>query len=205
MTAIEENKRKTGWVVILTAVTMVVEIIAGWLTGSMALLADGIHMGSHVLAIGLSWAAYVLVERLSANPSFTGDREKVLTLSGYTSGLILLIFAGMIIAGAIGRFINPRVIEYREAILIAFVGLGLNILSAFLLHHDHNEGDTNIRAAYLHVLADAVTSVAAIAGLAVAMVWGLPYIDAIAALVSSAVIIRWSISLLRDAGRELIS
>jgi cation diffusion facilitator family transporter len=147
----------------------------------------------------------VLVERLSANPSFTGDREKVLTLSGYTSGLILLIFAGMIIAGAIGRFINPRVIEYREAILIAFVGLGVNILSAFLLHHDHDDGDTNIRAAYLHVLADAVTSVAAIAGLAVAMVWGLPYIDAIAALVSSAVIIRWSISLLRDAGRELIS
>ena len=205
MTAIEENKRKTGCVVILTAVTMVIEIIAGWLTGSMALLADGIHMGSHVLAIGLSWAAYVLVQRLSANPSFKGDRDKVLTLSGYTSGLILLIFAGMIIAGAIGRFVNPRVIEYREAILIAFIGLGVNILSAFLLHHDHDDGDTNIRAAYLHVLADAVTSVAAIAGLTAAMIWGLPYIDAIAALVSSAVIIRWSIGLLRDAGRELIS
>jgi cation diffusion facilitator family transporter len=205
VTAIEENKRKTGWVVILTAVTMVIEIIAGWLTGSMALLADGIHMGSHVLAIGLSWAAYVLVQKLSANPSFTGDREKVLTLSGYTSGLILLIFAGMIIAGAIGRFVNPRVIEYREAIMIAFVGLGVNILSAFLLHHDHDERDTNIRAAYLHVLADAVTSVAAIAGLTAAMIWGLPYIDAIAALISSAVIIRWSIGLLRDAGRELIS
>ena len=205
MTAIEENKRKTGWVVILTAVTMVIEIIAGWLTGSMALLADGIHMGSHVLAIGLSWAAYVLVQRLSANPSFTGDRDKVLTLSGYTSGLILLFFAGMIIAGAIGRFVNPRVIEYREAILIAFIGLGVNILSAFLLHHDHDDGDTNIRAAYLHVLADAVTSVAAIAGLTAAMIWGLPYIDSIAALISSAVIIRWSIGLLRDAGRELIS
>jgi cation diffusion facilitator family transporter len=205
VTAIEQNKRKTGWVVILTAVTMIIEIIAGWLTGSMALLADGIHMGSHVLAIGLSWAAYVLVQRLSANPSFTGDRDKVLTLSGYTSGLILLIFAGMIIAGAIGRFVNPRVIEYREAIMIAFVGLGVNILSAFLLHHDHDEGDTNIRAAYLHVLADAVTSVAAIAGLTAAMIWGLPYIDAIAALISSAVIIRWSIGLLRDAGRELIS
>jgi len=171
----------------------------------MALLADGIHMGSHVLAIGLSWAAYVLVQRLSANPSFKGDRDKVLTLSGYTSGLILLIFAGMIIAGAISRFVNPRVIEYREAILIAFIGLGVNILSAFLLHHEHDDGDTNIRAAYLHVLADAVTSVAAIAGLTAAMIWGLPYIDAIAALVSSAVIIRWSIGLLRDAGRELIS
>jgi len=205
VTAIEKNKRRTGWVVILTAVTMVVEVVAGWLTGSMALLADGIHMGSHVLAIGLSWAAYVLVERLSANPSFTGSKDKVLTLSGYTSGLILLIFAAMIIAGAVGRFINPRVIEYREAIMIAFVGLAVNILSAFLLHHDDEESDNNIRAAYLHVLADAITSVAAILGLVTAMIWGLPYIDAIAALVSSAVIIRWSLGLLRDSGKELIS
>lgn len=205
MTAIERNKKRTGWVVILTAVTMVVEIIAGWLTGSMALLADGIHMGSHVLAIGLSWAAYVLVQRLSAKPSFTGSKDRILTLAGYTSGLILLIFAGMIIAGAIGRFINPRVIEYKEAIMIAFIGLGVNILSAFLLHHDHEERDNNIRAAYLHVLADAVTSVAAIVGLVTAMIWGLPYVDAIAALISSAVIIKWSVGLLRDSGRELIS
>ncbi len=184
---------------------MVIEIIAGWLTGSMALMADGIHMGSHVLAIGLSWAAYVLVQRLSSNPSFTGSKEKVLTLSGYTSGLILLIFAGLIIAGAVGRFINPRVIEYREAIMIAFIGLGVNILSAFLLHHGTEERDSNIRAAYLHVLADAVTSVAAILGLLTAMLWGLPYVDAIAALVSSVVIIKWSLGLLRDSGRELIT
>ncbi|MEZ4996350.1 MAG: cation diffusion facilitator family transporter [Bacteroidales bacterium] len=205
MTAIEKNKRRTGWVVMLTAVTMIIEIVAGWLTGSMALLADGIHMGSHVLAIGLSWAAYVLVQRLSANPSFTGNKEKVLTLSGYTSGLILLIFAGMIVAGAIGRFINPRVIEYREAIMIAFIGLGVNILSAFLLHHDHEERDNNIRAAYLHVLADTLTSLAAIIGLATAMIWELPYVDAVAALLSSAVIVKWSLGLLRDSGRELIS
>jgi cobalt-zinc-cadmium efflux system protein len=204
VTADEKNKKRTGWVVILTAVTMVVEIIAGWLTGSMALLADGIHMGSHVLAIGLSWAAYVLVQRLSLNPSYTGNKEKVLNLSGYTSGLILLIFAGLIITGAIGRFVNPRVIEYREAIMIAFIGLGVNILSAFLLHHDHDESDNNIRAAYLHVLADAVTSVAAILGLLTAMIWELPYIDAIAALVSSAVIIKWSLGLLKDSGKELL-
>jgi len=205
VTAIERNRKRTGWVVILTAVTMVIEIIAGWLTGSMALMADGIHMGSHVLAIGLSWAAYVLVQKLSSNPSFTGSNDKILTLSGYTSGLILLIFAAMIIAGAVGRFINPRVIEYREAIMIAFIGLGVNILSAFLLHHDKEERDNNIRAAYLHVLADAMTSVAAILGLVVAMIWGLPYVDAIAALISSAVIIKWSLGLLRDSGRELIS
>jgi len=205
VTAVEKNKKKTGWVVILTAVTMVVEIIAGWLTGSMALLADGIHMGSHVLAIGLSWAAYVFVQRLSANPSYTGNKDKVLNLSGYTSGLILLIFAAMIIAGAIGRFVNPRVIEYREAIMIAFIGLGVNILSAFLLHHEHDEKDNNIRAAYIHVLADAVTSVAAILGLLTAMIWELPYVDAIAALVSSAVIIKWSLGLLKDSGKELIA
>lgn len=205
MTAVEKNKKKTGWVVILTAVTMVVEIIAGWMTGSMALLADGIHMGSHVLAIGLSWAAYVVVQKLSANPSYSGNKDKVLNLSGYTSGLILLIFAAMIIAGAIGRFVNPRVIEYREAIMIAFIGLGVNILSAFLLHHDHDEKDNNIRAAYLHVLADAVTSVAAILGLLTAMIWELPYVDAIAALVSSAVIIKWSLGLLKDSGKELIA
>lgn len=204
MTAIEKNQRRTGWVVILTAVTMVIEVIAGWLTGSMALLADGIHMGSHVLAIGLSWAAYVLVRRLSANPLFTGNKDKVLTLSGYTSGLILLIFAGMIIAGAVGRFINPHTIEYKEAIMIAFIGLGVNVLSAFLLHHDHEESDKNIRAAYIHVLADALTSIAAIMGLLTAMIWGLPYVDAIAALVSSAVIIKWSLGLLRDSGRELV-
>ena len=205
MTAIEKNKKRTGWVVMLTAITMVVEIIAGWLTGSMALMADGIHMGSHVLAIGLSWTAYVLVQRLSSDPKFSGNKDKVLTLSGYTSGLILLIFAAMIIAGAVSRFINPRVIEYREAIMIAFIGLGINILSAFLLHHNNEERDNNIRAAYLHVLADAVTSVAAILGLVTAMIWELPYVDAIAALISSAVIIKWSLGLLKDSGRELIS
>jgi cation diffusion facilitator family transporter len=204
VTAIEKNQKRTGWVVILTAVTMVVEIVAGWLTGSMALLADGIHMGSHVLAIGLSWAAYVLVKKLSADPSFTGNKDKVLTLSGYTSGLILLIFAGMIIAGAVGRFINPRAIEYKEAIMIAVIGLGVNILSAFLLQHDHDESDHNIRAAYLHVIADAFTSVAAIIGLLTAMIWGVAYIDAIAALISSFVIIRWSLGLLKVSGSDLV-
>ena len=204
MTAFERNQRRTGWGVILTAVTMVVEIIAGLLTGSMALLADGIHMGSHVLAIGLSWAAYVLVKKLSADPSFTGNKDKVLTLSGFTSGLILLIFAGMIIAGAVGRFINPRVIEYREAIMIAVIGLGVNILSAFLLHHDHEESDHNIRAAYLHVIADAFTSLAAIIGLVTAMIWGVAYIDSIAALISSVVIIKWSLGLLKVSGSDLI-
>ena len=117
---------------------------------------------------------------------------------------LALIFAGMIIAGAVGRFINPRVIEYREAIMIAVIGLGVNILSAFLLHHDHEESDHNIRAAYLHVIADAFTSLAAIIGLVTAMIWGVAYIDAIAALISSFVIIKWSLGLLKVSGSDLI-
>jgi len=192
------------WVVILTAVTMVIEIIFGITTRSMALLADGIHMGSHVLAIGLSWIAYIIVRKVSQNDKFTGDSDKILSLSGYTSGLLLLIFALVIIVEAIQRFLHPVEIIYKEAILVAGIGLVVNVLSAILLHHDHEHSDHNIRAAYLHVLADALTSLSAIIGLTAAMIWDIPFIDAVAAIISSLVIIRWSVGLLRDSGRSLL-
>ena len=105
---------------------------------------------------------------------------------------------------AIRRFIIPVEIAYREAILVACIGLVVNIASAFLLHHKHEDADHNIRAAYLHVLADALTSLAAILGLLAAMVWDIPYVDTIAALISSIIIIRWAIGLLRDAGADLL-
>ena len=199
-----ENEKKTLWVVLLTAVTMVVEIIFGLLSGSMALLADGIHMGSHVLAIGLSWVAYIIVRKLSRNKSFTGNSDKILSLSGYSSGLILLIFAFVIISEAIHRLSNPVDINYKDAIIVALIGLIVNIISAFLLHTDKKQSDINIRAAYLHVIADALTSFTAIIGLVIAMKWDIVYIDAIAALLSSLIIIRWSIGLLRDSGRGLL-
>ncbi len=198
------NEKKTLWVVLLTAVTMVVEIIFGLLSGSMALLADGIHMGSHVLAIGLSWVAYIIVRKLSRNKSFTGNSDKILSLSGYSSGLILLIFAFVIISEAIHRLSNPIDINYKDAIIVALIGLIVNIISAFLLHTDKKQSDINIRAAYLHVIADALTSFTAIIGLVIAMIWDIVYIDAIAALLSSLIIIRWSIGLLRDSGRGLL-
>ncbi|MFO7933412.1 MAG: cation diffusion facilitator family transporter [Bacteroidales bacterium] len=199
-----KNEYKTMWVVVLTAVTMVVEIIFGITTRSMALLADGIHMGSHVMAIGLSWVAYIIVRKVSQNEKFTGDSDKILSLSGYTSGLLLLIFAFVIIVEAVQRFLNPVDIVYREAILVAGIGLVVNILSAVLLHHDHEHSDHNIRAAYLHVLADALTSLSAILGLTAAMIWDIPFIDGIAAIISSLVIIRWSIGLLKDSGKSLL-
>ena len=117
------HENKTMWVVLLTAVTMVVEIIFGLTTKSMALLADGIHMGSHVLAIGLSWAAYIIVRKASKSEKFTGTPNKILSLSGYSSGLMLLIFAIVIMVEAIERLYNPVDIVYKEAILVAIIGL----------------------------------------------------------------------------------
>ena len=198
------HEKKTLWVVLLTAVTMVVEIIFGLITKSMALLADGIHMGSHVLAIGLSWVAYLVVRKVSKSEKFSGDSGKILSLSGYSSGLLLLIFAFVIVVEAVKRFYQPVDIVYKEAILVAIIGLVVNIVSAFLLHHDHEHSDHNIRAAYLHVIADALTSVSAILGLTAAMIWDIPFIDTLAAIVSSLVIIKWSVGLLKESGAALL-
>ena len=199
-----QHEKKTLWVVLLTAVTMVVEIIFGITTKSMALLADGIHMGSHVLAIGLSWLAYVIVRKVSKSKKFNGNSEKILSLSGYSSGLMLLIFAVVIMVEAIERFFNPADIVYKEAILVACIGLVVNIASVFLLHHHHEHSDHNIKAAYLHVIADALTSLSAILGLIAAMIWDIPFIDTIAAIISSLVIIKWSVGLLKDSGSVLL-
>lgn len=201
---IRKHESKTLWVVLLTAVTMVVEIVFGISTKSMALLADGIHMSSHVLAIGLSWFAYVMVRKLSQNSNFSGNTAKILSLSGYTSGILLFVFAIYIVVEAIGRLYSPVTIAYNEAIVVACVGLAVNVASAFLLHHDHEHSDHNIKAAYLHVVADALTSLSAIGGLIAAMVWDIPFIDTIAALISSAVIVKWAYGLLRDTGKALL-
>lgn len=199
-----KHENKTMWVVLLTAITMVVEIVFGLTTKSMALLADGIHMGSHVLAIGLSWLAYVIVRKVSKSNKFNGNSDKILSLSGYSSGLMLLIFAIVIMIEAIERFYNPQDIVYKEAILVATIGLVVNIASAFLLHHEDEHSDHNIRAAYLHVIADALTSLSAILGLTAAMIWDIPFIDTIAAIISSLVIIKWSVGLLKDSGAVLL-
>lgn len=204
MTPFEKFERKTMWVVLLTAAAMVIEIITGLITGSMALLADGIHMGSHVFAIGLSWIAYVFIRKKSSDTRYNNNTNKILALSSYTSGLILLIFAILIIARAADRFFSPVAIEYREAIVVAFAGLVVNVISAFLLHHDKQEADKNIKAAYIHVLADTLTSVSAIIGLAAAMIWNITYVDTLAAVISSFVIIRWSAGLLIDSSKDLI-
>ncbi|OFY74841.1 MAG: zinc transporter ZitB, partial [Bacteroidetes bacterium RIFOXYA12_FULL_33_9] len=199
-----ENEKKTGIVVIITFVVMIVEIFFGLSTKSMALLADGIHMGSHVLAIGLSWFAYFFIRKSQLNKKYNFNAEKALSLSGFTSGLLLLIFAFYIIVEAANRFLNPEEIVYLDAIYVAIIGLLVNIASAFILHHHHDHTDHNIKAAYLHVIADALTSISAIVGLLIAMIWKIEYIDTIAAILSSLVIIKWSIALLKDSGKVLL-
>lgn len=200
----QKFETKTLYVVVLTAITMVVEIVFGLSTRSMALLADGIHMGSHVFAIGMSWIAYIIVRRVSVKEQYKGNSDKILSLSGYSSGLMLLLFAFGILFQAVQRLWNPGDIHFKEAILVAVIGLAVNIASAFILHHKHEHSDHNIRAAYLHVLADALTSITAIIGLTAAMIWNILWFDAISAIISSFVIIRWSVRLLKDSGKVLL-
>lgn len=198
------GEKRTAFVVAFSAVTMVLEIAIGLFSNSMALLADGIHMGSHVLAIGLSWGAYVLVRRLQKKDACGVDGDKVLSLSAYTSGVLLLIFALFIVVEAIERFFVPRVeIRYVEAMVIAVVGMVVNIVCAFVLHDRHGHDDYNSHSAYLHVVADALTSLGAIFGLLCAMIWDIVWIDTAVAFACSLVIVRWAKNLLFDTGKVL--
>ena len=201
-----QSERKTAFVVLFSAATMVLEIIFGLFSKSMALLADGIHMGSHVLAIGLSWGAYVLVRRLERKHTENVDKDKVLSLSAYTSGVLLLVFALFIIVEAVERFFTPAVeIRYAEAMVVAAIGMVVNIICAIVLHDKHEHEDYNRHSAYLHVLADALTSLGAIFGLVCAMICNVIWIDTLVALVCSLVIIRWAKNLLFDTGKALTS
>ena len=203
-----QGEKKTAFVVLFSAATMVLEIFFGLFSNSMALLADGIHMGSHVLAIGLSWGAYVLVRSLEKKHADNVDSDKVLALSAYTSGVLLLMFALFIIIEAAERFFFPSVeIRYVEAMVVAAIGMVVNIICAFVLHekHGHEHEDYNRHSAYLHVLADALTSLGAIFGLICAMIWDITWIDTVVALVCSLVIIRWAKNLLFDTGKALTS
>lgn len=201
-----QSEKRTAFVVLFTAVTMVLEISIGLFSKSMALLADGIHMGSHVLAIGLSWGAYVLVRHLERKHAENVDKDRVLSLSAYTSGILLLVFALFIIVEAVKRFLAPNVeIRYVEAMIVAVIGMVVNIICALVLHDKHDEKDFNRQSAYLHVLADALTSIGAIFGLICAMIWDITWIDTLVAFVCSLVIIRWALKLLVHTGKVLAS
>lgn len=197
-------EKRTLWVILIAAVTMLAEIAYGYWTQSMALLADGWHMASHVLALGLTWVAYVITRRLQNRKNLRFSREKVLALAGFTSAVALQIVALLMAVESGHRLLHPTGIRFDQAIVVALIGLVVNGLSAWFLHHGHAHHDPNIRSAYLHVLADGVTSVAAIIALLAGKYFGLHWLDSISGILSAFIITRWAIGLMKQAGKELI-
>lgn len=219
----DAHERRTRYVVALTAAMMAIEIVAGWLTGSMALLADGFHMATHAGALGVAAWAYAFARRHARDPRFTFGTGKVGDLAGFASALVLAIIALGIGVESCQRFFDPARIAYVEATWIAVLGLAVNVANAWLLghghhdvhshdhhhahHHHHEHGhapDNNLRSAYFHVLADALTSVLAIGALLAGRFLGWVWMDAAMGLVGAAVIARWSWGLMRDTGAVLL-
>jgi cation diffusion facilitator family transporter len=213
----EHSVRRAFW---LTSVMMVIEIAGGWWYASMAVLADGWHMSSHSVALGLSAFAYAYARRHARHRAYAFGTWKVEVLGGYTSAILLLGVAALMVYQSIGRLLVPQAIHYTQAIAIAVVGLAVNLVCAYWLRgahshghshdHDHDHqheqdhSDMNARSAYVHVLADAATSVLAIVALAGGMAWGLAWLDPLMGLVGAALVSVWAFGLLRDSGRILL-
>jgi len=207
----EKGERRTQYVLILTAVTMFVEIIAGSIFGSMALLADGWHMGTHVTAFMIAIFAYRYARKHANNPVYAFGTGKVNVLGGFASAVSLVVVALVMLAESVHRIVDPQNIQFDAAIGVAFLGLCINVISAFLLkdenehsHEHHHHHDHNIQAAYLHVLADALTSILAIAGLLSGKYFGWYWPDPVMGIVGAIIIIRWSAGLLRQTSPILL-
>ncbi len=212
----DENGRRTLWVVALTFVMMIGEIVAGYITGSMALLADGFHMATHAVALGIAAAAYGFARRHANNARFSFGTGKVGDLAGFASAMVLGLVSLGIAGESILRLFQPTSVAFTEATIIAVVGLAVNIVSAFLLagnhgHHDHDHShdhahhhDNNLRSAYVHVLADALTSILAIAALLAGRYLGWVWLDPVMGLVGAIVIAKWAYGLMRDSAAVLL-
>lgn len=230
-----QREQALGWVTLLTLATMAVELVAGWWTGSLALTADGWHMGTHALALGGAVLAYRLSLRASTHRAVAGGPAgfafggwKIEVLAAYTSGLVLLGVAVWLAWEGISTLRNPRPVDYRDALVVAVIGLVVNLASVWLLsrgakgqdhhgHHDHGHAhghahpdhhahghDHNFSAAYLHVMADAFTSVLAIGALIGGAWFGLGWLDPVVALLGAAVIAQWSLGMLRSTATALV-
>jgi cation diffusion facilitator family transporter len=225
-----DRERRTWSVVALTAAMMVAEVVGGLMFGSLALVADGWHMGTHVAALAIAGLAYLFARRHAQDPHFSLGTGKFGELAAFASAIVLGMIAFGIGYEAVLRLLHPVAIHFREAVPIAALGLCVNLASAWLLrethdrghgghghdhrqHHDHNHAadhraghahDSNYRAAYVHVLADALTSVLTIAGLSLAWAFGWTFMDPLVGLVGTVVIVAWAVSLVRNAGGVLL-
>ncbi|MFZ5791715.1 MAG: CDF family Co(II)/Ni(II) efflux transporter DmeF [Pseudomonadota bacterium] len=229
----DRRARRVWLAVWLTAAMMVAEIAAGYAFGSMALLADGWHMATHAGALGIAGLAYLYAARHAGSGRFTFGTGKIGDLAGFANAIVLMLVAGLIAWESAARLLAPKAIAFDEALAVAALGLAVNLVCAALLHeragghghahaddhphahdpaHEHRHGhahghahrDHNLHGAYLHVLADAATSVAAILGLLAGRLWGWVWMDAAVGLLGAAVIARWSLGLMRSSGAVLL-
>ncbi|WP_394148140.1 CDF family Co(II)/Ni(II) efflux transporter DmeF [Shewanella atlantica] len=238
-----DGERNTRYVLYLTLITMIAEISAGTIFGSMALLADGWHMGTHAAAFMITLFAYRYAKKHANNPEFTFGTGKVSVLGGFTSAIALGMVALIMLVESAMRILKPEQIQFNEAIMVAFIGLTVNVISVFLLkdHHSHDHGhshghshghchghshahshhdeehadhegesaksghhDHNLRAAYFHVLADALTSILAICALLLGKLYGLNWLDPVMGIVGSIIISRWAWNLLKQTSPILL-
>ena len=215
--AAEKSTRVVMWI---TFAMMLVEISTGWWYNSMALLADGWHMSSHAVAIGLSAFAYSAARRYARDPRFAFGTWKIEILGGFASAVFLLGVAAMMIFGSVERMFDPQPIHYKEAIIVAILGLGVNVVCAMILgrvHHDHGHGhdhghehghghhqDLNLKSAYIHVIADAATSVLAIVALIGGWVWGWSWLDPLMGVLGGLLVAVWAKGLIKETGKILL-
>ena len=205
----------------ITAVMMVAEIAAGWFYNSMALLADGFHMSSHAVAIGFSAFAYAAARKHASDHRFAFGTWKIEVLGGFASAIFLLVVVALMVVGSVERLFSPQPIHYQEAIVIAAIGLVVNIVSAFILgaaHHQghddhHHEGhrhdhghhhDLNLKSAYVHVVADAATSLLAILALVGGWLYGWSWLDPVTGIVGAVVVALWAKRLIGDTSKVLL-
>lgn len=212
--AAERGTRLVMWI---TAVMMVIEIAAGWRFNSMALLADGWHMSSHTVAIGLSAFAYAAARRYTHDSRFAFGTWKIEVLGGFASAIFLLGVAALMVFGSVERIYSPQAIHYQEAMVVAVLGLVVNILCALILgnahdHHDHHDNhhdaahhhDLNLKSAYIHVIADAATSVLAIAALAGGWIYGWSWLDPVMGIAGAVLVAVWAKNLITETGKVLL-
>jgi cation diffusion facilitator family transporter len=220
--AAERGTRAVMWI---AAGMMVVEIVAGWWFNSMALLADGWHMSSHVLAIGSSSFAYAAARRYARDPRFAFGTWKIEVLTGFASAILLMGVAGMMLVGSVERIVSPQRIHYQEAMVVAVLGLIVNIVCALILAHAHDHDhdhaheqghdplqvhahghhhDLNLKSAYLHVIADAATSVLAIIALIGGWLYGWSWLDPVMGIVGAVMVGYWAKGLIVDTGKVLL-
>ncbi len=212
-----QGEKRTFYVLLLTIITMVVEIVAGTIYGSMALLADGWHMGTHAAAFGITLFAYRYAKKHAESERFSFGTGKVSVLGGYTSAIALGIVALLMLVESVHRLFNPQAIQFNEAIIVACIGLTVNVVSMFLLgdhHHDHDSDhnhkhgehhhDHNLRAAYMHVLADTLTSLLAIVALLFGKFYGWNWLDAAMGMVGAFVIAKWTMNLMKQTSPILL-